>query len=304
MGPSDALAAWTTLMRRGDYATAWAIADRSVAARADRPSHHLPRHLQHVWDGRPLAGRRVLVRCYHGLGDTIQCVRFAPRLAAVASSVVWWVQPPLVPLLRDAPGVTELLPLHDGAPDARYDVDLESMELAHALRVTPDTLGPVPYLRVPPLDVPGAGTPRVGFMWRGGGWNPAREVPWPLVRTLARHPNIAAYALQPDLLPEEHEPWLLLRDERRTPLDTARLIDALDLVITVDTLIAHLAGALGARVWTLLPRDADWRWMEDRDDSPWYPTMRLFRQERAGEWEPVIARMAAALDALAADAGL
>jgi hypothetical protein len=104
--------------------------------------HTGERHLQRIWLGEDLAGKRVLVRCYHGLGDTIQFIRFAKPLRAVASEVIVWAQPELIPLLRAAEGVDRLIPLHDGTPDVGYDVDIEIMELAHALRVTTDIIQP------------------------------------------------------------------------------------------------------------------------------------------------------------------
>src|SRR3712207_7208710 len=117
-------------MRRGEFEAAWALSDAVLRARAGVPCWHLPRHLQYVWDGTPLAGRRVLVRCYHGLGDTLQFVRFVPPLRAVAEEVTLWVQPTLLPLLATMHGIGPCAPLHDGVPDVPYDVDVEVMELA------------------------------------------------------------------------------------------------------------------------------------------------------------------------------
>src|SRR2546428_9686365 len=142
---------WDAAMRRGDFAAAWQICDRLVAARAPgERCWHLPRHEQWVWDGRPLADRTVLVRCYHGLGDTLQFARFLPLLASVARETIVWAQPALLGLLATLPGARRLLPLHDGTPDVEYDVDIESMELAHALRVGAGSLpAGVPYFEVP-----------------------------------------------------------------------------------------------------------------------------------------------------------
>src|SRR5438067_6954240 len=123
-------------MRIGDFAAAWHVSDESLSLRApgEQP-WHLPRHQQWVWDGRPLAGQRVLVRCYHGLGDTLQFARFLPLLAERAREVVVWAQPVLVPLLETMRHVGRVLPLHDGTPAVEYDVDIESMEILHALRI-------------------------------------------------------------------------------------------------------------------------------------------------------------------------
>jgi hypothetical protein len=108
--------------------------------RAGVSCHHWPRHRQYVWDGRPLEGQRVLVRCYHGLGDTVMFIRYAPLLKTIAREVIVWAQPALIPLLRRAHGVDRLLPLHEGTPECAYDVDIEVMELAHAFRSTIETL--------------------------------------------------------------------------------------------------------------------------------------------------------------------
>jgi hypothetical protein len=165
--------AWLRYMRRGNWELAWRISDDLLAARRGRPPDWTaPRHLQPVWDGSPLAGRRVLVRCYHGLGDTIQFIRLVPRLARIASAVTVWAQSALIPLLSSMPGLGELLSLHDGTPEVAYDVDVEVMELAHVFRVTPETLpATVPYLR-PACPARSAATRdavaglAVGVIWR------------------------------------------------------------------------------------------------------------------------------------------
>jgi hypothetical protein len=107
-----------------------------LQARASVPCWHWPRHLQYIWDGTPLAGKRVLVRCYHGLGDTLQFIRYAPLIKTIAREVIVLAQPALLPLLRTMRGIDRLLPLHNGAPDVEYDVDVESMKLPHIFRTT------------------------------------------------------------------------------------------------------------------------------------------------------------------------
>jgi hypothetical protein len=290
---------WMDHMRRGEFEAAWAVSDAVLRARAGVPCWHLPRHLQYVWDGRPLAGGRVLVRCYHGLGDTIQFIRYMPRLKALAAAVTVWAQPPLLPLLGTMDGIDRLLPLHDGTPDAAYDVDVELMELPHVFRTTLATVpAEVPYLRVEPVPLPCGGRLAVGLAWRAGEWDARRSIPLALLAPLGKVPGIAWYILQrgPGLIEWRDGFGILPRASNL--FEEARLIRALDLVISVDTMPAHLAGALGVPVWTLLPAKADWRWMDGRDDSPWYPTMRLFRQAEDGVWGPVIMRVAAALKRL------
>ena len=116
---------WMEAMRRGDFAEAWKISDALLPTRATEDHQKLPRHFQKIWDGSSLAGKRVLVRCYHGLGDTIQFIRYAALLKEVAAEVIVWAQPSLIPLLRTVKGIDQLLPLHDGVPDVEYDVDVE-----------------------------------------------------------------------------------------------------------------------------------------------------------------------------------
>jgi hypothetical protein len=289
---------WTDAMRRGDFATAWSVCDEVLARRLRErvPRHSGPRHLQYVWDGRPLVGARVLVRCYHGLGDTLQFVRFLPRLRARAREVVLWAQPALLPLLATADGVDRLLPLHDGVPEADYDVELELMELPHALRIgAGDLPGPIPYLHVAPVARgPSPGVRNVGLTWRAGEWDADRSVPDALMARLADAPGVRWSSLQYGVsAPAFAADDLACRDAATQ----ARRMASLDLIVTVDTMTAHLAGALGLPVWLLLAEPADWRWMAAREDSPWYPTMRLFRQPSPGDWDGALTALLAALAA-------
>jgi hypothetical protein len=286
-------------MRRGEFEAAWAMSDAALYARAGVPCWHLPRHLQYVWDGTPLAGRRIMVRCYHGLGDTIQFIRYIPLVKALAAEVSVWAQPKLLPLLRTMHGINRLLPLHDGTPDMTYDVDVEVMELPHVLRTTLATIpSEIPYLQVEPIPLPRQGRLAVGLIWRAGEWDARRSVSFSLLAPLKEVSGITWYVLQRGPGLTEWRPGFGILPVTKNLFEEARLMRGLDLVISVDTMPAHLAGALGVPVWTLLPASADWRWMEGRVDSPWYPTMRLFRQVQEGLWEPVIARVAAALERL------
>ena len=285
-------------MRLGDFESAWRVSDGIIALR--QPGEQcwdLPRHEQWVWDGQPLAGQRVLVRCYHGLGDTLQFARFLPELSRLAAATVVWAQAPLIPLLRTLRDgcAMQLLPLHDGTPEVDYDVDIEVMELGHALRVRADAVGKlVPYFNVP-------AAPRaaerfvVGLVLASGGWDRRRSLPRALLDRLRALPRVEVCNLQVD------QPLPGVRD-LSTPdvLVLARRVRALDLVITPDTMLAHLAGALGVPTWTLLPADADWRWLSpDRCDSPWYPSMRLFRQPSPGDWTSVCDAVLARLSSIA-----
>jgi hypothetical protein len=284
---------WLSLMRRGEFADAWNISDASLRDRAGKTCWHLPRHEQWVWNGTPLTNKRVLIRCYHGLGDTLQFIRYVPMVRRIAKHVTVWAQPSLLPLLEG-----DVLPLHDGTVDCEYDTDVEIMELAHVFRTTIDSIpNDVPYIHVIPANIDRDRRLAVGIVWRSGEWDERRNVPFRLIESLADIDGVKLFSLQRD--PDYYSDRITLLDGADDPLTTAQLMRAMDLVITIDSMPAHLAGALGVPTWTLLPADADWRWMEDRDDSPWYPTMRLFRQQRSDDWTPVVERVRAALATIA-----
>lgn len=282
---------WVDAMRRGDFTSAWKISDALLHTNANQTD--LPRWFQRVWDGSAVEGKRVLLRCYHGLGDTIHFIRYAPLLKSLAAEVVLWTQPSLIPLLQSVRGIDRLLPLHDGAPDVEYDVDLELNELPHLFRTTLATIpADVPYIFVEPAVLPRRSHLRVGLIWQSGDWDNRRSVPFTEVKRLAQVPGIEWHILQRDASRAGWDGGLGSISGGDNPLDDARLMRALDLIISVDTMTAHLAGALGVPAWTLLPFDADWRWLLDRDDTPWYPTMRLFRQREEGKWDEVINKIA------------
>jgi hypothetical protein len=292
---------WMRAMRRGEWESAWRISDgvlaqrRGLEPRDTRTGQWLPRHLQWVWNGAPFAGERVLVRCYHGLGDTIQFARFVRLLKPIATHVTVLGQARLLPLLRTVEGVDAVLQLDAGAYEAQGAVEIEVMELPHALRITLSTLpADVPYIHINPKPAPAQRRPRprVGLVWQSGSWDARRSIAPELLeqltrldgiefRILQRGPGLAAWRGTPAEIP-------VINDI----LEEAAELMALDLLVCVDTLSAHLAGALGVPTWLLLPLRADWRWMENREDTPWYPTMRLFRQNGCGDWSPVIARVA------------
>jgi hypothetical protein len=288
--PNDLGARWLSAMRRGDFMAAWAISDEVLRRRIESNlcCWDWPRHLQYVWRGDALQDKRVLVRCYHGLGDTIQFIRLAAPLRQLARHTVFWVQPELLELAKAVRGVDYAIPLHEGAPDVAYDVDIEIMELPHALRITPDTLGcSVPYLFAGEAGV-ASSRRRVGLVWRAGTWNPSRSIPIELMMRARAAAPCDLVSLQLDADPAEIAA-VGATDWRSANIhQLATRVMTLDLVITVDTMMAHLAGALGRPVWALLPAECDWRWMEGRNDSPWYPSMRLFRQRQAGDWQDVL----------------
>lgn len=286
---------WLRRARCGDLEGAWRASDR-IWSRNTRPNEPtIARHRQRVWDGTDLRGRRVLVRCYHSLGDTIQFIRYASLLQLVSCEVIVQAPPALLPLLHTVVGINRLVPLHDHVADVEYDVDIEVMELPYAFRTTLHTIpGNIPYLRAAPLSLMDD-RPRVGVVWRSGDCDQERSMTFALVRRLLEESRVSWYSLQLERDVHEQHSRLQWLDVRGLTT-TAQAIAAMDLVISVDTMSAHLAGALAVPVWTLLPYDADWRWMQNRSDSPWYPTMRLYRQPRPGDWSTVIGDVRRALD--------
>ena len=188
-------------MRRGDFSAAWRLSDAVLRTRARVPCSHLPRHEQYLWNGAAIDGKRVLIRCYHGLGDTIQFIRYAPLVRERAREVVVWAQPALVEILAQASGVDRVLPVHDGSPAVDHDLDVEIMELPHLFRSTLETLpGRVPYLHAFPLpaarDRGASRQCHVGVVWRAGEWDPLRSVPLARLATLAQIPGVTLHALQ------------------------------------------------------------------------------------------------------------
>lgn len=273
---------WVEAMRGERYADAWALSDAALARRdpATRDDPSLPYHLRWVWDGAALEGRDVLVRCYHGLGDTLQFARFLPLLAARARSVTLEAQPHLLPLLAQLPGLDRLHPFDPAHPLPPGGCDIEITELPHALRAAPQG-APARYLTAAPAPLP-SGT--VGLCYRAGDWDDARSVPPAMFRGIAGSTPCLTLVAEPTPLP--------VLNPEGCPMDigaTAALIAGVDLVVTVDTMIAHLAGALGAPTWLLLKAEPDWRWCPGRRDSAWYPAMRCFTQLSPGDWPAVLA---------------
>jgi hypothetical protein len=234
-----------------------------------------------------------------------------PLLAERAALLCVEAQPELIPLLRLLPGIADLIPLgEEDHPPARFgcDTQIDVTELPHAFRTGLDTIpATIPYLGVDPKRSAEAarrlsavsGRLRIGLVWAAGAWKPERSVVPEQLSPLAAIPDVVPVTLQRG---PEYRRWREASALRMIEVfdsdaiaDTAATIANLDLVITVDTMVAHLAGALGAPVWLMLHFAADWRWLLDRSDSPWYPTMRLFRQKRPGDWNAVVTEVATAL---------
>jgi hypothetical protein len=259
-----------------------------------------------VWNGTPFAGQHVLVRCLHGLGDTLQFIRFIPQLKAVAASVTVAIQPALLPLFTPD---SDLGKIRDGWTDQpiSHDVEIEIMELAYALRATRETLPiRVPYLNVPwifqhaKLDSPPTGTRlRIGLIWAASSWDTTRSLPITALAELGKL-DVEFFSLQQEAgISSVPLPFRSFSCSTSPLIELAKAMLTLDLIVSVDTMPAHLAGALGCPVWVLLKRDADWRWMHSGETSPWYPTMRLFRQSALSDWTGLLDELISAIRILA-----
>ena len=271
-------------MRQRDYDRAWALCAAVLAERdpATRDDPNLPYHLRWVWDGRPFDGRHVLVRCYHGLGDTIQFARYLPLLRRRAASLTVEIQPRLIPLFRHFDCVDRWAPFDPARPLPPSECDFEIMELAFALRAAPAE-APPPYLQPAPALLP-SGT--VGLCYQAGEWDDERSIPPSLLAGLCQRRPALTLVSEPADLP--------VLNPQGCPFDietTAALVAGVDLVVTVDTMIAHLAGAMNKPTWLLLKSEPDWRWCPDSGRSDWYPSLRLLAQPEPGDWQSVVAQL-------------
>lgn len=261
------------------------------------------------WDGAAGPGRRVLLYAEQALGDTLQFARFARTVAAAGNDVILEVQPALARLLRTLSGVTVI---GRGAPLPAFECHLPLMSVPHLLRL-PDVTTDGPYLAAEPertghwRDAIGTHGFRVGIAWRGNpkAPGPSRAIPLPTYAPLSRVGGVRLISLQKgDDVAElaglsdgmtVETLGQTFDDGADAFLDTAAVMMSLDLVITSDTSIAHLAGALGRPVWIALRHVPDWRWMSQGEATPWYPSARIFKQTRAGDWDGVFARIVAEL---------
>lgn len=291
-----------TLLLGGD----WQNGFREYEWRWRLPYNSPRTYSQPRWDGSPLAGRTLFVYAEQGLGDTLQFIRYAPLLAQQGRVVVE-CQPPLRRLLQTISGIDRLI-----VPGERAEFDCHAplLSLPHLLGTSIATVpNRVPYLTPPAprsLPVPPQTRLKVGFAWTGDPKNPInrrRSCPLAQFLKLLSLPGIALYSLQKGAETAEqvsHPQLIDLSAVLHDFGDTAAVVAQLDLVISIDTAVAHLAGAMGRPVWVILPFAPDWRWMLDRLDTPWYPTMHLFRQPQPGNWEAVFTDLLRLLTVLAA----
>jgi tetratricopeptide (TPR) repeat protein len=309
------------LLTTGDFARGWT--EYEWRWKFDQFTVANPRNLPSPWEGQDLAGKTIVLAYEQGFGDTLQFIRYAPILAARGATVAVFCPDILHPAARTVPGVSALYAPNTPPPPCDYQANL--LSLPRLLNTTLDTIpNTVPYLTpnpeklaiwsarlAPPSSNPQSAIPnpqlKVGLCWTG---NPKhfndrlRSIPPSLLAPLGKVPNVTFYSLQKRA---EGAPLVTLAPfpvidhtaDIHDFSDSAALIAHLDLVITVDTATAHLAGALAKPTWTLLPTGPDFRWLLDRDDTPWYPTMKLYRQPTPNDWPAVLTRVAADLTTLA-----
>ena len=265
---------------------------------------------QPVWQGERIPDATLLLHAEQGFGDAIQHARFVPQVRERAGRVILECRPELKTLFTHC-GCADVVIAH-GEPIPPFDFFSSLPSLPGILGVDLATIpSQVPYLKVPltgQLPPPPAGRLKVGLVWAG---NPShhndavRSIRLEHWGPILRVPEIRFYSLQAAVPPQDETHFrslsqlLDLSGRLENFLVTATMVAELDLIITVDSAVAHLAGALGKPVWTLLPFAPDWRWLMAREDTPWYPTMRLFRQKQRGQWPPVIACVAEELGRLA-----
>jgi len=306
--PSDVAAHWNRsliLLVEGKFAEGWPEFEWRLKKQTPQSSRRFPAPL---WDGSPLNGRTIFLLQEQGFGDFLQMVRYVPLLAEQGAKVILGCLPELRELARFVKGVQQLVVPGEELP--AFDVYCSLMSLPAILKTDLTTIpSSVPYLfpdeqkcarwsQRMSRDRSGR---KVGLVWTGRRTHTndrRRSLPVASLAPLAGVRDVTFYSLQQDQSPPQL-PGLNLIDrtaELKSFSDAAAMIANLDLVISADTALAHLAGALGKPTWLMLPFSPDWRWLLKREDSPWYPTMRLFRQPQLDDWEPVIGRIAGELN--------
>jgi tetratricopeptide (TPR) repeat protein len=278
-----------------------ALKTRTITPKGDHP----------LWHGEPLKGQRILVRFEQGLGDNLQFIRYLPHIKQRGGIVIYQAKPALHALLKGFEGIDELIEITpDQQIKVEHDFQISLMDLPRVFNTTLDNIpANVPYLTPDPKRIAAwqetfvhAGM-KVGLVWAGSPFHRNdrnRSCQIKAMAPLSQTQGVHFYGLQTGLAGQEAQthPDIHFHNlgHRLNDLsDTAAAIAHLDLVISVDTAVLHLAGALGRSAWGVLPYAPDWRWMLDRTDSPWYPTLRLFRQAKPGDWTAVFDQVARAL---------
>jgi len=291
------------LLRTGDFVNGWAAYENrllmphynSLQSRLDKPR----------WNGGSLDGQTLLVWAEQGFGDTIQFARFLPMIEQRGGCILFECQPELAPLMRCIDGIDKVIPRSEHPP--AHDLQCPLLSLPRVFGCDAGSIPGNEFMNPlkagPGIPLPSRSQSRlnIGMVWRGSRRTQqpeAREIPLDGLAGLTHSADAHFFSLQKEAIPSDLNqlgPVTDLDPLMTNFTATALLLRQLDLVITIDTAVAHLAGALGRPVWLLLPYAGEWRWLENRSDSPWYPTMRIFRQPRPGDWDNVIADVTAAL---------
>jgi Tfp pilus assembly protein PilF len=301
--PDDSRVKWDkslALLAKGEFVTGFDLYENRWT-REELTSRHFR---QPVWDGSPLSGKTIFIYSEQGFGDTIHFCRYLPLVAEAGGKVVFECQPELVSLLEGMEGIDDILSAGERLPDFDVQSPLLSLPriLKHDIKSIPRDC---PYIKAPaqagfPVHIPEGTKFKIGIAWAGKPTHKNdhnRSVSIENFFPFATIPGVSLYSLQKGPETAQRDKFgigLLVRDLGNGCsdfADTAKVMKQLDLIITVDTSVAHLAGALNIPVWVAIPYNPDWRWMRKRKDSPWYPSMTLFRQKKAGEWESVFADM-------------
>mgnify|MGYP005811227579 CR=1 FL=1 len=305
------LALAQTLLAMGEFEPGWIEYEWRNLTEAGKAT--MPKMTSMPWNGMNIPNGRLLLVGDQGYGDTIQFARYIPAAAARCQEVVLGCSAEMAPLLRNLPGVTQYCHRWNEIPGHAAHCRLSS--LPYVFRTMPETIPVmVPYLSAEPARVAHwrqrlqkqlpPGLPRIGLAWTGRPTHPndrRRSMPLERLLPLTGAGDAAFVSLQKPM--PARDATLLSRFKGMTDIadeltdfgETAAVMENLDLIITVDTAMGHLAGALGKPVWIMVPKAADWRWMLDRTDTPWYPTARLFRQTYPGAWDKVLTELTAAL---------
>lgn len=290
---------WYCWMLLGDFESAWRESDFIEASGAPDPNR--------FWDGLPFDGKRVLLRALHGYGDAVQFIRYAPLIRRRAARLIVQTHREMLPLIERVEGVDETMTWPDLPGDRRrWDQEIEIMELPRAFRTTIQSIPVrIPYISIEPglikqsqRRLPKTAKTKIGLLWASSQYDVSRSMTLSTLAPLLNQRQFAFYSFQRGPEREElnnYSEKFVIHDtalSSSSMLDTAADLCNMDLIISVDTFAAHLAGALGRPVWLMVPWAADWRWMLNTDTSPWYPSMRLFRQSAPGEWAPVVSAIA------------
>lgn len=302
------------LLMDGQYEKGWAAYESRYNMSAFRPN--VPNIRERLWDGSPLDGRRLLVHVEQGFGDTIQFCRYLPKLREKLGSggkIIFLCEHELYRVMRTLPGVDELFHLRQKDMQIVFDAQVPLLSLPHRFGTTVQTIpAQIPYLGVPEdaalddeLPTSPKATVRAAIAWTGRPThsdNIYRSIPLEQIATLFDIEGVDFHSIQIGAGSKAIRPYLEREnvfdhsDGIKDFADTAAILAKVDVLITVDTAVCHLAGAMGKDVWTMLPFGGEWRWLRNREDTPYYPSMRLVRQKILGDWGLVVERVREGLE--------